>query len=89
MYYLNIKVAEVLEHHIKKENNTLKDRIHMVQGKYDCLKKKCKALKRQLKHKTIDCVDLQKQLDTAKATPFSSPTKLQVLAATVVSAAGL
>ena len=85
----DIKVVEVLERHIKEENSTLKDRIHTVQGKYDGLKKKYKMLKRQLKEKTNKCVELQQQLDTFKATNSSSPTKLQVLAATVVSAAGL
>ena len=85
----DLKVVEVLERHIKEENSTLKGRIHTVQDKYDSLKKKYKMLKRQLKEKTNKCVELQQQLDSVKATPSSSPTKLQVLAATVVSAAGL
>lgn len=85
----DLKIAEVLEHHIKEENNTLKGRIHTVQDKYDSLKKKYKMLKRQLKEKNNKCVDLQQQLDSVKATHSSLPTKIQVLAATVVSAAGL
>ena len=45
----DIRVAEVLERHIKKENSTLKGKIHTVQDKYDILKKKYKTLKKQLK----------------------------------------
>jgi len=86
----DIKVAEVLERHIKEENSTLKGRIHTIQDKYDGLKRKYKLLKRQLKEKNNKCIELQQQLDSVKSMPSSSsPTKLQVLAATVVSAAGL
>ena len=66
----------------------MKDKIHKLQDKYDSLKGKYKATKKQLKQKDKECLELQKQLETAKANS-SSPTKLQVLAATVVSAAGL
>ena len=85
----DIRIAEVLESHIKKENSILKDRVHTLQDKYDSLKRKYKTIKRQLKQKDGECVELQKQLETAKATSSSSPTKLQVFATTVVSAAGL
>jgi len=86
----DIKIAEVLERHIKDENSTLKERIHTIQDKYDGLKRKYKLLKRQLKEKNNKCIELQQQLDSVKSMPSSSsPTKLQVLAATVVSAAGL
>ena len=86
----DVKIAEVLERHIKEENTTLKERIHILQDKYDGFKRKYKFLKRQLKEKNKQCLELQQQLDLLKSMPSSSsPTKLQVLAATVVSAAGL
>jgi len=86
----DVKIAEVLERHIKEENSTLKERIHVTQDKYASFKRKYKLLKRELKEKNNKCLELQQQLDSLKSTPSSSsPTKLQVLAATVVSAAGL
>jgi len=85
----DIKIAEVLERHIKEENSTLKERIHVIQDKYASFKRKYKLLKRQIKEKNNQCLELQQQLDSIKSMPSSSPTKLQVLAATVVSAAGL
>jgi hypothetical protein len=86
----DVKIAEVLERHIKEENATLKERIHVIQDKYDGFKRKYKLLKRELKKKNKQCLELQQQLDSIKSMPSSSsPTKLQVLAATVVSAAGL
>jgi len=86
----DVKIAEVLERHIKEENTTLKERIHVIQDKYDGFKRKYKLLKRQLKEQKNKCLELQQQLDSIKSMPSSSsPTKLQVLAATVVSAAGL
>jgi len=45
----DIRIAKVLESHLKKENGILKDRIHKLQDKYDSLKRKHKATKKQIK----------------------------------------
>jgi len=59
-----------------------------LQDKYDHLKRKHKGLKKQIKKKDKECLDLKSQLELAKSNS-SSPSKLQVLATMVVSATGL
>ena len=56
----DIRIAEVLESHLKKENGVLKDRIHTLQDKYISLKRKYKTIRKQLKQKDNECVELQK-----------------------------
>ena len=45
----DIRIAEVLESHLKKENGVLKDRINTLQDTYDNLKKKYKTIRKYLK----------------------------------------
>lgn len=42
----DIRIAKVLESHLKKENGVLKDRIHTLQDKYDSLKRKYKTIRK-------------------------------------------
>lgn len=81
-------IVEVLKRHLNQENGNLKERVHKLQDKYDHLKFKYKELNKKLKKRYRECLELKSQLELTKSNS-PSPSKLQVLAATLVSAAGL